>query len=134
MLYVYRFLWLVYTFKEVCLQIFKCVSFWFHGCCWKWEGWARKPVNHTSWVALVTPTDGPKSVRKRCAIVFCGVICVVTLPFWHFCWCRGFCHRTETDLFLFLLSKGITWNSICTTKTIIVSNINTLGTRIKRHG
>ena len=28
--------------------------------------WARKPVNHTSWVAVVTPTDRPKSVRNRC--------------------------------------------------------------------
>ena len=66
--------------------------------------WARKPVNHTSWVAVVTPTDRPKSVRNRCLIeLFCGVVCVVTLPFWHFCWCKGFCHRTESDLFLFLL-------------------------------
>ena len=41
-----------------------------------------KPVNHTSWVALVTPTDRPKSVRNRCLIeLFCGVVCVVTLPF-----------------------------------------------------
>ena len=65
--------------------------------------WARKPVNHTSWVAVVTPTDRPKSVRNRCLIeLFCGVVCVVTLPFWHFCWCMGFCHRTESDLFLFL--------------------------------
>ena len=65
--------------------------------------WARKPVNHTSWVAVVTPTDRPKSVRNRCLIeLFCGVVCVVTLPFWHFCWCSGFCHRTESDLFLFL--------------------------------
>ena len=24
------------------------------------------------------------------------------LPFWHVCWCRGFCHRTESDLFLSL--------------------------------
>ena len=65
--------------------------------------WARKPVNHTSWVAVVTPTDRPKSVRNRCLIeLFCGVVCVVTLPFLHFCWCRGFCHRTESDLFLFL--------------------------------
>ena len=64
--------------------------------------WARKPVNHTSWVALVTPTDRPKSVRNRCLIeLFCGVVCVVTLP----CWCRGFCHRTESDLFLFLSVK-----------------------------
>ena len=64
----------------------------------------RKPVNHTSWVAVVTPTDRPKSVRNRCLIeLFCGVVCVVTLPFGHFCWCTGFCHRTESDLFLFLL-------------------------------
>ena len=41
-----------------------------------WEGWARKPVNHTSWVAVVTPTD--RSVRNRCVIEF---FCVVTLPF-----------------------------------------------------
>ena len=48
--------------------------------------WARKPVNNTSWVAVVTPTDRPKSVRNRCVIeLFCGVVCVVTLPFWHFC-------------------------------------------------
>ena len=54
-------------------------------------------------MAVVTPTDRPKSVRNRCLIeLFCGVVCVVTLPFWHFCWCRGFCHRTESDLFLFL--------------------------------
>ena len=66
--------------------------------------WARKPVNHTSWVAVVTQTDRPKSVRNRCVIeLFCGVVYVVTLPFWHFCWCMGFCHRTESDLFLFLL-------------------------------
>ena len=44
--------------------------------------WARKPVNHTSWVALVTPTDRPKSVRNRCLIeLFCGVVCVVICPF-----------------------------------------------------
>ena len=46
------------------------------------RNWARKPVNHTSWVAIVTPTDRPKSVRNRCVIeLFCGVVCVVTLPF-----------------------------------------------------
>ena len=62
------------------------------------------PVNHTSWMAVVTPTARPKSVRNRCVIeLLCGVVCAVTLPFWHFCWCGGFCHRTESDLFLFLL-------------------------------
>ena len=62
-------------------------------------------VNHTSWVDVVTPTDRPKSVRNRYVIklFFCGVVCIVTFTFWHFCWCRGFCHRTESDLFLFLL-------------------------------
>ena len=30
--------------------------------------WARKPVNHTSWVTVGTPTDSPKSVRNRCLI------------------------------------------------------------------
>ena len=25
-----------------------------------------------------------------------------TLPFWHFCWCRGFCHRTGSDILLFV--------------------------------
>ena len=39
-------------------------------------------VEHTSWVAVVTPTDRLKSVRNRCVIeLFCGVVCVVTLPF-----------------------------------------------------
>ena len=39
-------------------------------------------TSDTSWVALVTPTDRPKSVRNRCLIeLFCGIVCVVTLPF-----------------------------------------------------
>ena len=43
---------------------------------------ARKSVNHTSGVAVVIPTDRPKSVRNCCVIgTFCGVVCVVTLPF-----------------------------------------------------
>ena len=83
--------------------------------------WARKPVNHTSWVAVVTPTDRPKSVRNRCLIeLFCGVVCVVTLPFWHFCWCRGFCHRTESDLFLFLLQISL-YNDTLT--LLVICNI-----------
>ena len=59
-------------------------------------------------MAVVSPTDPPKSVRNRCVIgLFCGVVWVVTLPFWHFCWCRGFWHRTESELFLLPLSKYI---------------------------
>ena len=34
------------------------------------------------WVAIVSPTDHPKSVRNRSLIeLFCGVVCVVILPF-----------------------------------------------------
>ena len=113
MLFVYWFLWplrLVWLlvcclYTEVYWQIFKFVSFWLHGCCGEWEGGPVNEVNHTSWMAVVTPTDRPKSVRNRCLIeLFCGVVCVVTLPFWHFCWCRGFCHRTWSNL-LFFVSK-----------------------------
>ena len=44
--------------------------------------WAHKPVNHTSWVALVTPTDRRKSVRNRCLLeLFCDVVCVVICTF-----------------------------------------------------
>ena len=38
-------------------------------------------INHTSLLAIVTSTDRPYSVRNRCVIeLFCGVVCVVTLP------------------------------------------------------
>ena len=30
--------------------------------------WASTPVNHSSWVAVATPTDRPKSVHNRCVI------------------------------------------------------------------
>ena len=39
-------------------------------------------VNHTSWVAVVTPTDRPKSVRKRCLIEHFVALFVLSLcPF-----------------------------------------------------
>ena len=106
--------WLLvcHQYKDVYLQIFKCSSFWLHGCCGEWEGWTRKPVNHTSLVAVVTPTGRPNLVRNRCVIkLFCGVVFVVTLPFLHFCWCRRFCHtwRTESNIFLFLLNTRGIW-------------------------
>ena len=47
-----------------------------------WKVGPVNQVNHTSWVDVVTPTDLPKSVRNRCVIeLYCGVVCVVTLPF-----------------------------------------------------
>ena len=59
-------------------------------------------------MAIVTPADRPKSVRNRCVIeVFGGVLCVVTLLFGFFCRCKGFCHRAESDLFLFSLCNEL---------------------------
>ena len=44
--------------------------------------WARKPVHHTSWEAVVTPTDRPKSVRNPCIIEFFVALFVLSLcPF-----------------------------------------------------
>ena len=47
-----------------------------HNCCGEWEGW--DPVNwfnHTSLVAIVTPTDRPKSVCNSCVIKVFGGVC-----------------------------------------------------------
>ena len=66
----------IYKFLNVCPFQYTAVA---------WGGGEIGPVNqdnYTSWVAVVTPTDRPKSVRNRCVIeLFCGVVCVVTLPF-----------------------------------------------------
>ena len=81
--------------------------------------------NHTSGVTAVTPTDRPKSVRNRCAIeVFGGVFYVVTLLFGFFCGCRGFCHRTESDLFLFLFLhyKGTFFFGNCEKNVFLTQN------------
>ena len=110
-----RLVWLLVCclYKEVYLQIFRYVPFWLHGCFGEWEGGPVNQVNHTSWVAIVTPTERPKSVRNRCLIeLFSGVVFVVTLPFWRFCWCRGFCHRTGSDLRLFVSVDSVVYASI----------------------
>ena len=51
---------------------------------------------------LVTLTDRPKSVRNRCVIDVIGGVCVFSIGFRIFCWYRGFCHMTGSDLLLFL--------------------------------
>ena len=42
------------------------------------EGWTRKPVNHTSLIIVVTPSDRPKSVRNRCEIELFGDVFVLS--------------------------------------------------------
>ena len=65
-----------------CKIIHACSWHRLHNCCAEWKGW--DPVhwsNHTSWVAVVNPTDRSKSVRNRCVIeVYCGV-CVLSRCF-----------------------------------------------------
>ena len=98
MLYVYNFNVTVKLYLHVLDYTTVAVS---------WKVGPVNSVNHKSWVTVVTQTDCPKSVRNSCLIeLFCGVVCVVTLPFLHFCWCRGFCYRTESDLFLFLSTRN----------------------------
>ena len=68
-------------------------------------GSRKNRFNHTILVTIVTPTDRPKSVRNRCVIEVFGVVFVLSRCFLDFsCRCRGFCYRTESDLFLFLFN------------------------------
>ena len=57
--------------------------------------------NHTSQVAIVTPTDHPKSACNRCVIEVFGGVFVLSCCFLDFLWEWGFCHRTESEIFLF---------------------------------
>ena len=72
-------------------------------------------------MAIVTPADRPKSVRNRCVIeVFGGVLCVVTLLFGFVCRCKGFCHRAESDLFLFSCVSFLAEFSFCIFRTQVL--------------
>ena len=53
-------------------------------------------------MTVVTPTDRPKSVRNCCEIEVFGGLFVLSIGFRIFYWYKGFCHRTESDLLLFL--------------------------------
>ena len=59
--------------------------------------------NHTSYVAIVTPTDRPQSVDNRCAIVVLMASLSCHVEFGFFYGYRGFGHRTKSYQFLFLL-------------------------------
>ena len=48
----------------------------------------------------------PKSVRNHCVIEVFGGVCVLSFGFRIFCWYRGFCHRTGSDLLLFLFFQA----------------------------
>ena len=45
--------------------------------------WARKPIYHTMWMTVVTPSDRPKSVRNRGVIELFVALFVLSLrPFY----------------------------------------------------
>ena len=61
-------------YKEVYLQFFNVCPFDYTAVAGSWKVGPVNQVNHTSWVAVDTPTDRPKSVRNLCVIeLFCGV-------------------------------------------------------------
>ena len=70
--YIRRF---IYKFSNVCTFDYIAVA----------ESWKVGPVNkvnHTSWVAVVTPTNRPKSVRNRYVIKLFVALFVLSLcPF-----------------------------------------------------
>ena len=65
--------------SNICHAILKLKS---NVCCGWWEGWVHvNRLNHTSWMAVITPTDRPKSVRNRCVIEVCGGVFVLSIGF-----------------------------------------------------
>ena len=78
-------------------------------------------------MTVVTPTDHPKSVRYRCVIEVFGGVFVLSIGFRIFCWYRGFRHRSESDLLLFLLqlTNGLLFYSCWFVLRIYVSNYTT---------
>ena len=89
---------IIYEFSNVCPFYYTAVAV--SGKVVRaWIG-LTTPVRLTA----VTPIDRHKSVRNCCVIeVLVAFLYVVTMLFGFFCGWRGFCHRTESDFFPFLL-------------------------------
>ena len=57
-------------------------SFDYTAAAGSWKVGTVNQVNHTSWLAVVTPTDRPKSARNRCVIELFVALFVLSLcPF-----------------------------------------------------
>ena len=64
-----------------------------------------KPVYQTRWLAVVTPTDRPQSVRNRCVIkLFCDFV-LLLCSFDISTGVGAFVIKTESGLSLFALDK-----------------------------
>ena len=56
-----------------------------HNCCCEWRGWdSVNRFHHTSWMAVVTPMDRPKSVSNRCVIDVLGAFLYCHVAFLDF--------------------------------------------------
>ena len=65
--------------------------------------------NNTSEVAVVTPTERPKSARNHYVTEVVEGVHVLSLCVLDFFFVgKGFCHRTELDVFLFHTNTCIT--------------------------
>ena len=96
----------IYRYVNVCRFDYT----WLHGLVVNGKlKYPENRFNNTNWVAVVTPTDRPKSVRNQCIIEgFCGVF-VLSIVCWIFCWYMGFRHITVSDLVLFLFASRENW-------------------------
>ena len=78
-----RFGWLLVLSlcKEDYLHIFKCVSFWLHGCCGYWEAWALvNRFNYTNCVDVVLPLQLTVLSRYRnCRIIECAFLFSISI-------------------------------------------------------
>ena len=66
-------------YKEVYLQIFNVCPFDYTAVAGSGKVGPVNQVNHTNWVAIVNPTDRPKSVRNRCVIELFVALFVLSL-------------------------------------------------------
>ena len=90
MLYVYRFCdlsasggcWFVVYIRRFIYKFLNVYPFVYTAVAASGKLQPVNQVNQTNKVAIVTPTDRPKSVRNRSVIeLLCGVVCVIILPF-----------------------------------------------------
>ena len=67
-LYAWGGYWFVIYIRRVIYKFLNVCPFDFTAVAGSRKVGPVNQVNHTSWVAVVTPTDRPKSVRSRCVI------------------------------------------------------------------
>ena len=98
-----------YDLKLLSVHVYKGLSIFFlHG--------SRKDKEY--YMVVGTPADRPKFVCNRCVIEVLVVFLCCQVAIWIFLWVKGICHRTESDLFLFLYCH---WRSNICLETCITN-------------